>query len=87
MTNDEVKALIEAGIENAEVTVNGDGSHFEAIVVAEVFADMRPVKRQQTVYSTVNEQIGSGAIHALTIKAFTASEWESAQKFQIARPS
>ena len=83
MTNDEVKALIEAGIQNAEVIVNGDGSHFEAIVVAELFSDMRPVKRQQTVYGTVNEQIASGAIHALTIKAMTSAEWETAKKFQV----
>lgn len=86
MTNDEVKVLIETGLPGAEVIVNGDGSHFEAIVVAELFAEMRPVKRQQTVYSTVNEQIASGAIHALTIKAYTDAEWGKAKKFQVARP-
>lgn len=83
MTTDEIKSLIEAGIESAQVKVSGDNGMFDAIVISEQFAGLMPVKKQQMVYATVNAQITSGAIHALTIKAYTPSEWETASKLQI----
>ncbi len=83
MTNDEIKVLIEAGIEAAQVTVNGDNGMFDTIVVAEQFDGLSPVKKQQMIYAAVNEHITSGAIHALSIKAYTPKEWATASKLLI----
>jgi len=83
MEPDEVKKLIEAGLPDCDVTVTGDGSHFDATVVGDVFDGMMAVKKQQLVYGTVTEQITSGALHALGIKTYTPAEWEKAQKLQI----
>ncbi len=83
MEPEEVKRLIEAGLPDCDVTVKGDGSHFDAIVVGEVFADLSLVKQQQLVYATVNEQITSGALHALSIKTYTPAQWAKASKLQI----
>ncbi|HGY11964.1 MAG: BolA family transcriptional regulator [Gammaproteobacteria bacterium] len=83
MTSDEIKVLIEAGIETAQVTVNGDNGMFDTIVVAEQFDGLSPVKKQQMIYATVNSQITSGAIHALSIKAYTPKEWATASKLLI----
>ena len=83
MTTDEIKALIEAGIESAQVTVNGENGMFDTIVVSDKFEGLSPVKKQQMVYATVNAKITSGDIHALTIKAYTPSEWKTASKLQI----
>lgn len=83
MENDAVKELIEAGLPGAEVQVQGDGSHFEALVVSETFAGQSPVKRQQAVFGTLGDRITSGAIHAITIKAYTPEEWEKARKLQV----
>ena len=83
MNPDEVQQMIKAGLPDCEVTVTGDGSHFEAIVVGEMFDGMMPVKKQQAVYATVTEQITSGALHALSIKTYTPEEWEKAQKLQV----
>lgn len=83
MTTDEIKELIEAGIETAQVTVNGDNGMFDTIVVAEQFAGLSPVKKQQMVYATVNSHITSGAIHALSIKTYTPEEWATASKLLI----
>jgi len=83
MTTDEIKNLITAGIESSHVTVNGEGGMFDTIVVAEKFNGLSPVKKQQMVYATVNAQISSGDIHALTIKAYTPEEWKTASKLQI----
>jgi acid stress-induced BolA-like protein IbaG/YrbA len=35
------------------------------------------------VYAAVNEHIASGAIHALTIKAYTPAEWQTASKLNV----
>ena len=76
MTPEEVKVLIEAGMAGSTVTVTGDGSKFEATVVSSAFEGKTMVQEQKMVYATVNEQITSGALHALTIKAYTPEEWE-----------
>lgn len=83
MEPSDVQKLIEQGLAGAQVTVTGDGSHFEAIVVSELFEGKPPVKRQQLVYGTLGDRITSGAIHALSIKAYTPAEWEKARKLKI----
>jgi acid stress-induced BolA-like protein IbaG/YrbA len=83
MNPDDVKQRIAADLPDCEVTVTGDGSHFEAVVVGEVFAGMTAVKKQQLVYAPVNDLITSGELHALTIKAYTPEEWAKASKLQI----
>ncbi|MCU7938170.1 MAG: BolA family transcriptional regulator [gamma proteobacterium symbiont of Bathyaustriella thionipta] len=83
MTTDEIKVLIEAGIEGAQVTVNGDNGMFDTTVVADQFDGLAPVKKQQMVYATVNTYITSGEIHALSIKAYTPKEWATASKLLI----
>jgi acid stress-induced BolA-like protein IbaG/YrbA len=83
MTADEVKILIEAGIERSQVTVKGDGSMFDTLVVSDKFSGLNQVKKQQLVYATVNNYITSGEIHALTIKTYTPDEWIRASKLQI----
>jgi len=83
MENEQVKTLIQAGFPDDDIQVSGDGSHFNAIVVSTKFAEMSTVKKQQAVYATVTAQITSGEIHALSIKAYTPKEWESAQRLAV----
>ncbi len=83
MDPSEVQKLIAAGLPDCEITVTGDGSHFQVTVVGERFADLNAVKRQQAVYATVNDLITSGELHALSIKAYTPAEWEKASKLQV----
>lgn len=72
-----IKQLIEDGIPGAEVTVTGDGSHFEAIVVSEAFRDKNMVQRHQLVYATLGGRMESGEIHALALKTLTPEEWDT----------
>ena len=83
MTTDEIKAMIEAGFESAQVMVNGDNGMFDTTVITDEFDGLTVVKKQQKVYATVNTLITSGAIHALSIKAYTPKEWETASKLRI----
>jgi len=75
METSEVKQCIEASIPGAEATVTADGSKYTAIVVSPEFEGKTMIAEQKMVYAAVNEHIQSGAIHALTIKAYTPAEW------------
>ncbi|MDQ7016789.1 MAG: BolA/IbaG family iron-sulfur metabolism protein [Gammaproteobacteria bacterium] len=80
MNMDYFSQQIEAGINNSKATVTGDGSKFEAVVISEQFSGLSLLKKHQLVYATLNEHITSGAIHALTIKAYTPEEWQAQQQ-------
>ena len=78
-----IQDLIEAGLPGAQVTVTGDGSHFQAVVISDDFEGKSLVAKQKMVYATVNEHIVSGELHAFTIKAYTPAEWEKVSKLQV----
>lgn len=69
-----VETLIRAGMPDAQVTVMGDGSHFEALVVSTEFQGKSPLARQRLVMATVKDRIQSGELHALSIKTYTPDE-------------
>ena len=71
--------MIEQAIDGAKASGTGDGSKFEAVVISDAFEGLSTVKKHQLVYRVFAEQLASGAIHALTIKAYTPSEWDAAQ--------
>lgn len=74
-----IKELIERGLPEATAQVfSEDNTHFQAIVVAEAFAGKRPLARHQQVYATLGSLVGAD-IHALSIRAYTPEEWQSAQ--------
>lgn len=72
-----VQALLSAHLENCEVSVEGEGSHYEILVIGEVFAGLRPVAKQQLVYAGLSEHIADGSIHAVNIRTFTPDEWRA----------
>lgn len=79
----EVQQLIEQGLPGCKAMVDGDGSHFQATVVSAVFENTSMVQQQQMVYRTLGDKITNGEVHALTIKTYTPSQWETAQKLGI----
>ena len=74
MDSTTIAQMILAGLPGAEVTVTGDGAHFDAIVVSEAFDGLTPIKKQRLVMDTVRAQIASGELHALSIKALTPAQ-------------
>ncbi|OED35417.1 hypothetical protein AB833_29740 [Chromatiales bacterium (ex Bugula neritina AB1)] len=70
---------IEKAITGAKADVTGDGSKFEALVISDSFNSLSTLKRHKLVYAVLDEHIKTGAIHALSIKAFTADEWRDKQ--------
>lgn len=74
MQPQEIKALIEAAIENSSVEVSVEGSHVNLKVVSPAFEGMRPVQKQQLVYKALADQIASGVIHAVNMQTLTPAE-------------
>ncbi|HKT32421.1 MAG TPA: BolA/IbaG family iron-sulfur metabolism protein [Gammaproteobacteria bacterium] len=64
------------GLPAAQVRVQSeDGTHFEALIIAQVFAGQRLLARHQLVYAALGERIG-GEIHALSLRTLTPDEWQ-----------
>jgi acid stress-induced BolA-like protein IbaG/YrbA len=72
-----VKALIESGLPGAQVQVSGDGRHFEALVVSDVFEGKSLIQRHRMVMDAVKNEIASDELHALSIQAKTPAEAQS----------
>jgi acid stress-induced BolA-like protein IbaG/YrbA len=59
------------------VAVQGDGQHFEAVVVSSEFAGLNRVKRQQRVNAILKPRFDTGELHALSMKTLTPKEWNA----------
>ena len=77
MRMDHFSDLVEQQIDGARADVTGDGSKFEARVVSPSFDGLSTIKRHKLVYAVLDEHIRSGAIHALSIRAYTPQEWDA----------
>ncbi len=74
MTLEEIQAKLEAGVEDSTVTMDGDGCNCSTLVVSPIFEGMSLLARQKMVLASVRENIDSGELHALSIKARTPEE-------------
>jgi stress-induced morphogen len=66
----EIERLIKASIPDAQVMIRdlaGDGDHYAATVLSEVFRGKSRVQQHQLVYSALKTQMG-GALHALALQ-------------------
>ena len=70
MQPEDIKRMIERGLPGAEVQVDGDGHHFEAVIVAKEFAGKSMLQQHQMVYATLGDKMRS-EIHALSLRTLT----------------
>jgi acid stress-induced BolA-like protein IbaG/YrbA len=75
VTPESIRKNIEEGMAVTHLSVDGDGRHFEAVVVSEEFSGMSRVQRHQRVFQTLGDRMRE-EIHALSIKTFTPQEWQ-----------
>jgi acid stress-induced BolA-like protein IbaG/YrbA len=74
MNPKQIEELIHAGLPGAQARVKSeDNVHFEATVVSQAFAGLRPLQRHQLVYKALGELMG-GEIHALALQTLTPDE-------------
>ncbi len=74
MTPSQIAQLIKQKMNPARVDVSGEEGKFTAEVISDEFSGLTPIKRHRLVYACVNDEITSGALHALTIIAKTPDE-------------
>ena len=79
MTAEELRSLISAGLPCEHLHVDGDGRHWEAVVVSREFEGKRLIQRHQRVYATLGARMHTDEVHALSMKTFTPSEWAQSQ--------
>lgn len=78
MQPDTIKQLIEAGLEGSRAFVDGDGQHFEAIIVCDAFAGKSMVQQHQLVYQALGDKM-KAEIHALSMKTLTPEQYQQQQ--------
>ncbi len=69
----DIKGWIEAGLPGSSVQCEGDGSHFEAVIISPDFDGKSLVQKHQMVYAALGDKMDE-AIHALSMKTLTPSE-------------
>lgn len=79
LTPEKVKSYIAAGLSCEVLEVQGDGQHFEALIVCAVFEGKRSVQRHQMVYAVLGDRMRE-EIHALSMKTLTPAEWAEQPK-------
>lgn len=73
VTPEQLKDWISSGFQDAEVQVEGDGHHFEAIIVSDEFDGKSLIQRHQMVYAALGDKM-KAEVHALSMKTKTSAE-------------
>jgi acid stress-induced BolA-like protein IbaG/YrbA len=73
----QIESWITAGLPCEFVAVQGDGQHFEAVIVSSEFAGLNRVKRQQRINAILKPRFDTGELHALSMKTLTPEEWNA----------
>jgi acid stress-induced BolA-like protein IbaG/YrbA len=75
VTPEDVQRYIAQGLACEHLDVQGDGHHFEAVIVSNLFEGKRLIARHQLVYAALGDRMRA-EIHALSMKTLTPQEWQ-----------
>ena len=70
-----IHGYIKNGLECTHLEVEGDGQHFQAVIVSPAFEGKRLIQRHQLVYAALGDRMRE-EIHALSMKTLTPSEYQ-----------
>ncbi len=73
VTPENVKTYIQQGLHCQHIHVDGDGRHFEAVIVSKEFEGKGMLQQHQLVYRVLGDKMGE--IHALSMKTLTPEQW------------
>ncbi|MEJ2467335.1 MAG: BolA/IbaG family iron-sulfur metabolism protein [Candidatus Thiodiazotropha sp.] len=74
MTKEEIIQRVRSLYPDSVIEVRGEDCSFELEVISNAFATQNTLQRQKPILALFKEDIRSGLLHALTIKAKTPSE-------------
>lgn len=74
-TPEQVRRYIVDNLDCVLVQVQGDGSHFDAVIVSAAFEGKRPIARHKLVYAALGDRM-KAEIHALSMVTLTPDEYQ-----------
>lgn len=74
VTPEAIQNYIREKLECDHLAVEGDGAHFQAVIVSLAFAGKSRVQRHQLVYTALGDRMRE-EIHALSMQTLTPEEW------------
>ena len=77
VTPENVKDFILQGLACEHIQVDGDGRHFEAVIVSREFEGKGMLQRHKQVYQVLGDRMEN--IHALSMKTLTPEQWAGSQ--------
>jgi len=79
MTPDQVKAKIQtlaAGTDVEVMDLTGTQDHYQAIIISPAFEGKMMIEQHRMVMATLQKEIDSGEVHALTMKTFSPAQYK-----------
>jgi len=76
-TPESIRAAIASGLSCERVEVDGDGHHFEALIVSAAFEGRSRIDRHRLVYGALGDRMRQ-EIHALSMRTLTPQEHAAA---------
>jgi acid stress-induced BolA-like protein IbaG/YrbA len=76
MDTQELKLLLSNSFKEALIHLEGDGYHYIITIVSESFSGLSKLSRQRMVNQVLMSAFQENKLHAVTIKAFTESEYK-----------
>ena len=74
VTPQQIEGYLREKLDCRHLAVQGDGAHFQAVIVSDAFIGQSRVQRHQTVYAALGDRMRE-EIHALSMQTLTPDEW------------
>ena len=74
VTPEAIQAYIREKLDCEHLAIEGDGAHFQAVIVSDAFTGKSRVQRHQIVYGALGDRMRE-EIHALSMQTLTPAEW------------
>jgi len=71
---EDIRQILETIFGGDQIEIQAEGNKLTLLLVSDKFEGLSRVKRQQLVYSLLNDRISSGEIHAVTMITLTLQE-------------
>jgi len=72
---EDIENALRAKLPVTHLALDGDGRHFELLIVSDAFVGLSRVRRHQAVYGALGDAMRDELVHALTMQTLTAAEW------------
>jgi acid stress-induced BolA-like protein IbaG/YrbA len=76
VTPENIEGYLSAKLDCEHLAVDGDGAHFQAVIVTSAFEGKSRIQRHQIVYGALGDRMRE-EIHALSMQTLTPAEWHA----------